>query len=67
MNIDKLILALTGSIVLISVALAHFVNPYWLIVTAFIGFVLFQAAFTGFCPSAMLLKKMGIPCGSAFK
>ena len=42
--------------VLISLALAYSVSPYWLLLAAFVGANLFQAAFTGFCPLAIILK-----------
>ena len=50
-----------------SVALAHFVSPWWLLLTAFVGLNLFQASFTGFCPLAIILKKAGFSSGQAFR
>jgi Protein of unknown function (DUF2892) len=38
----------------------------WLLLSAFVGLNMFQAAFTGFCPAAMVFKKLGIKAGSAF-
>ena len=66
MTIDKAVLAIAGSFILISLLLAHFhsVNGLWF--TAFVGTNLLQSAFTGFCPMAMILKKIGIKPGSAF-
>jgi hypothetical protein len=55
-----------GAMVLASLLLAHFVNPGWLWLTAFVGANLFQASFTGFCPLAILLKKAGMRPGQAF-
>jgi hypothetical protein len=46
--------------------LAHFHNPYWLWFTAFVGANLLQSAFTGFCPLAKVLKKVGFKAGNAF-
>jgi len=66
MNIDKIIFAFAGSLVLISVALAWLLSPYWLILTAFVGANLLQSSITGFCPAAVLLKKAGIRSGNAF-
>lgn len=45
--------------VLLSVALAHFVSPWWLLFTAFVGVNLIQSAFTGFCPPEILAHKLG--------
>ena len=59
MKIDSFIRALAGSIVLLSVALAHFVSPWWLLLTCFAGLNLLQSAFTGFCPPTIVLTKLG--------
>jgi hypothetical protein len=66
MNIDRIVLAFAGSVVLISVALAHFVSPWWLLLTLFVGANLLQSAFTGFCPMAKILGWLGVRPGSAF-
>ncbi|QQG36647.1 MAG: DUF2892 domain-containing protein [Micavibrio aeruginosavorus] len=66
-NIDKVIMRFAGSTVLLSLVLAHFSSPLWLFLTAFVGFNLLQASFTGFCPLAALLKKSGIKAGPAFE
>lgn len=67
MNIDRFVMAFAGAVILASLALGHYVHPYWLFLTAFVGFNLFQAAFTGFCPLATILKKLGFRPGQAFK
>ncbi len=66
MNVDRAVLTLAGSMVLISLALAWLVSPYWLLLTAFVGANLFQASFTGFCPAAMVFRKLGLKTGPAF-
>ncbi len=66
MNTDRIVLAFAGSMVLLSVALAHFVSPWWLLLTLFVGANLLQSAFTGFCPLALLLRKLGVKSGCAF-
>ncbi|MDE2087023.1 MAG: DUF2892 domain-containing protein [Xanthomonadaceae bacterium] len=66
MNIDRFVLAFAGSMVLLSVALAHFVSPWWLLLTLFVGANLLQSAFTGFCPLAMVLARFGLRSGCAF-
>ncbi|MEQ9209216.1 MAG: DUF2892 domain-containing protein, partial [Pseudomonadales bacterium] len=50
MNIDRTVFAFAGLLVCISLALGFFSSPYWFVLTAFVGFNMFQAAFTGFCP-----------------
>jgi hypothetical protein len=67
MNLDKAVLAFAGTVVLASLALAHYVSPHWLWLTAFVGLNLIQASFTGFCPAAMLFKAMGVREGTAFR
>jgi hypothetical protein len=66
MNLDRAILAFAGAMVLVSAALAWLVSPYWLLLTAFVGFNLLQSAFTGFCPAAIVFEKLGISSGCAF-
>ena len=53
--------------VMISVLLGFMHHQYWFYFTAFVGFNMFQSAFTGFCPPAFLLKKLGVKPGEAFK
>jgi hypothetical protein len=50
----------------LSLLLAHFVSPLWLWFTAFIGLNMLQSAFTGFCPAAMIFRKLGLKSGNAF-
>jgi hypothetical protein len=66
MVIDRIVLAFAGFMVLVSLVLAQWFGPYWLLLAAFVGVNLFQAAFTGFCPLAMLLKRFGYRPGAAF-
>ena len=66
MTIDRAVLAIPGSFILVSLLLAHFHSENWLWFTAFVGANLLQSAFSGFCPMAMILKKLGIKPGSAF-
>ena len=66
MNIDRAMLAFAGSMILISLALTHFVSPWWLLLTAFVGLNLLQSAFTGFCPAASVMGKLGLKPGCAF-
>ena len=66
MNIDKLVLRFAGTMVLLSLALAVWVSPYWLGLTVFVGANLLQSSFTGFCPLAKVLAKLKIQPGAAF-
>lgn len=66
MSIDRIVLAFAGAMVLVSIVLGYYVSTYWLILAGFVGLNMFQAAFTGFCPLAMMLKKLGCEPGAAF-
>ena len=67
MNIDRAVLAFAGMMVLASVALVYFVSPWWLLLTAFVGLNLLQSSVTGFCPAAIVFRKLGLASGCAFK
>lgn len=66
MSIDRIVLAFAGTMVLLSLLLSYLVSPWWLVLAGFVGLNLFQSAFTGFCPLAILLKKLGFHTGAAF-
>ncbi|HSC07816.1 MAG TPA: DUF2892 domain-containing protein [Steroidobacteraceae bacterium] len=66
MNIDRIVFAFAGVMVLASLLLAQFVSPWWLLLAAFVGLNMLQAAFSGFCPLALVLRKLGRPPGAAF-
>ena len=60
MTMERALRGIAGTFVLISLILAHFVSPKWLWFTAFVGFNLFQSAFTNWCPMMWVLRKFGI-------
>lgn len=60
MSVERAVMAFAGFMVLLSLALTWFVHPYWVWLTVFVGLNLFQSAFTGFCPAAMVMAKMGL-------
>jgi hypothetical protein len=64
-NVDTYLRGMAGTMVLLSLSLGWFVHPgfYW--VTAFVGANLLQSAFTGWCPAMAILRKLGVPDGSA--
>jgi len=66
-NIDRIVMAFAGTLITISLILGSMVHPYWLFMAAFVGLNMFQAAFTGFCPLAIVLKRVGATPGCAFK
>jgi len=66
MTIDKAVMAFAGTMVLVSLGLSLWLSPYWLLLTAFVGLNLVQASFTGFCPAAMALRRMGVKAGCVF-
>ncbi len=66
MNVDRAVFAFAGTIVLLSLTLAWLASPYWLFLAAFAGLNMMQAAFTGFCPAAIVFGKLGLKAGAAF-
>ncbi len=66
MSIDRAVMMFAGFMVLLSLALGYYVSPYWHLLTAFVGVNLMQASVTGFCPAAMVFKKLGCKAGTAF-
>ena len=66
MNIDRLVFAVAGSFILLSVMLSQIHSPNWLYFAAFVGANLLQSSITGFCPMAVILKKVGVRSGHAF-
>ena len=66
MSIERVVFAVAGFFVVLSVVLSHYHSPNWLYFTGFVGLNLFQSAFTGFCPLALILKSVGLKTGEAF-
>lgn len=60
MTVERIVFIVAGFMVLLSVALTHFVHPYFVGLTLFVGFNLFQTGFTKWCPLVIILKKMGV-------
>lgn len=67
MNLDRAVLLLAGTLTLLSALLASLVSPWWLLLTAFVGFNLLQSSVTGFCPAAVVLRRLGVTSGCAFR
>lgn len=66
MTIDRAVMAFAGCMILASLALSQIMSPYWLLLTAFVGLNLLQSAFSGFCPAAIVLGRLGVRPGPAF-
>jgi hypothetical protein len=60
MTVNRYLRLIAGFFVMLSVLLAHLHSPNWLWFTAFVGFNLFQSAFTDWCPMMTLLRKVGV-------
>ena len=59
MDLNQWLRAIAGLMILLSVALGHFVSPNWYYLTAFVGLNLVQSAFTKWCPMMTVLRKAG--------
>ena len=66
MSVDRLVLSFAGFFILLSLALSQVHSPLWLWFSAFVGANLLQAAFTRFCPLAIILRKLGAREGVLF-
>lgn len=60
MTLDRAVTLFAGIMTLISALLAGLVSPWWLLLTAFVGLNQIQSSFTGFCPAAMALRRLGV-------
>jgi hypothetical protein len=60
MKMESAIRILAGTMVLISISLAHWVSEWWLLLAVFVGFNLIQSALTGFCPAEYVFRALGI-------
>ena len=60
MTVDRFLRMFAGFFVVLSVALGHYVSPYWYLFTVFVGLNLFQSAFTNWCPMMTFLRKAGV-------
>ncbi|KRF36785.1 YgaP family membrane protein [Nocardioides sp. Soil805] len=67
MNVDRAVLSLAGTVILVSVLLSAFVSTWWLLLTAFVGLNLLQSAVTGVCPAAIVFRRLGLQSGCAFR
>ncbi|GGD22437.1 YgaP family membrane protein [Nocardioides daphniae] len=67
MNVDRAVLAMAGTVTLISVLLVATVSSWWLLLTGFVGLNLLQSSFTGFCPAAIVFRRLGVRSGCAFE
>jgi len=67
MSLDRAVMMFAGVMVLVSLALTHWVDPAWMWLTVFVGLNLLQASITRFCPAAMLFRRLGVRPGPAFR
>ena len=67
MNVDRAVFAFAGAMILLSLVLTLYVSSYWLLFTAFVGANMLQSAFTGFCPAAIIFRKLGLKAGCAYQ
>ena len=60
MTVERGLRLMAGTFILLSLALGHWVSPYWYLFTAFVGLNLFQSGVTNWCPAMYFLKKLGL-------
>ncbi|WP_287962307.1 DUF2892 domain-containing protein [Alcanivorax sp.] len=66
MVIERIVMIFAGTVILLSLALAMWVNLQWLLLTAFVGLNLIVSGLTGFCPLVKILEKLGLKHGQPF-
>lgn len=66
MTLDTAVLRFAGFVVVLSVLLSIYIHPWWIGLTIFAGINMLQASFTGFCPAAVVFKKLGVRPGNTF-
>ncbi len=65
MTVENGVRLVAGALVVVTTAMSHpdcplYVSSHLLFVAGFVGFMLVQSAFTGFCPAAIILRKLGL-------
>jgi hypothetical protein len=60
MTVERALRLTAGVVILVSLALAHYLSPYWLWLTAFVGLNLLQSSFTNWCPAMTIFRIMGL-------
>ncbi len=60
MTVERGVRLMAGILLLFSLALANFLSPNWLWLTAFVGLNLLQSAFTNWCPAMAILRGIGL-------
>lgn len=61
MTLHAALRLMAGSVLLISLLLGHWADPWWYVLTAFVGLNLLQSAFTNWCPAITLFRRLGLP------
>lgn len=67
MTIEKIVMLVAGTMVLVSSVLSVYHAPEWIYLTGFVGANLLFSGLTGFCPMVKILRKLGFKHGMAFK
>ena len=57
---ERIVRAVAGTLVLVSVLLTYFISINWLWLGVFVGVNLLQSSFTKFCPLAKILDAVGV-------
>ena len=60
MTVERALRLMAGVVILLSLALSHWVSPYWIWLTVFVGLNLLQSAFTNWCPAMSIFRAMGL-------
>ena len=58
--LERVLFAIAGSVALVSAALAAFISPWFLLLTAFAGVNQWAFAVFGACPASLVLQRFGL-------
>ena len=59
--LERILFALAGTMVLVSIVLAALVSPWFLLLTAFVGVNQWAFVLFGACPASLVLRRLGVP------
>lgn len=57
MSTDRIAMICAGTISLLGFVLASLLDPWWILLSVFVGLMLVLGPITGFCPCAWIIEK----------
>jgi pheromone shutdown protein TraB len=60
MRVEEAVRLMAGIVLLLGIVLAHWVHPYWILLSVFVGLNLIQSVFTKWCLATTIFTKLGL-------